>query len=384
MPIRRVAQFVMKITKYCNLRCAYCYEYRDLGNKERMSLGALGRMFENIVADPAVHQYEALSFIWHGGEPFLVPMDYYEAISDLQRKFLADKIPYENVVQTNLTVLTDQHLEFLKSERFFTGLGVSFDVYGDQRIDKAGKLRTEVVLKNMQRLIDHGIPFGAICVLARNTLPHFREIYRFYDQLGIPSKFLPFYLSSFEEQITDHALTYDVLVDALKSTFDEWISSKRATSVDPIDEYLSYAVSYITEKRDTRYNKELDEYTFVVGLDGRVWGHGEAYLAGHEYGNLVHESFGAILHSKSRRRAIERTRLRLAEYCEKCPFFGACPGAFVADASAQQEKFLIESGCQVREVIDHIVNTFGRAGLSDTILAQVGQQQGNAAIAVNL
>jgi molybdenum cofactor biosynthesis enzyme MoaA len=34
---RRTLQWVTKITKYCNLRCTYCYEYPDLDKKERMT-----------------------------------------------------------------------------------------------------------------------------------------------------------------------------------------------------------------------------------------------------------------------------------------------------------------------------------------------------------
>jgi uncharacterized protein len=276
-------------------------------------------------------------------------------------------------------------LELLKSQRFFSGLGISFDVYGDQRVDTRGKLKSDIVLKNLQKLIDHDINFGAICVLARNTLPHFREIYRFYDHLGVPCKFLPFYLSSFDKQIADHAISDAALVAALKSIFDEWIISPRATSVDPIDEYTDYAVAHIAGQHDTRYDKELDEYTFVVDVDGRVWGHGEAYVDEYAYGNLAHETFGALLTSKSRQRAIENTQRRLAQYCEKCPYYGACPGTFVADASPQQDRLLGESGCPVREVMGHIVGVFERTELNDTILANVALQQKmkNPALTVN-
>src|SRR5262249_24096471 len=109
MPKRRVAQFVMKISKYCNLRCTYCYEYRELGNKERMSLHTIGQIFEHIIAYADANRYESASFVWHGGEPFLIPLDYYDAIGQLQREMFADKVPTWNVVQTNLTVLTDRH-----------------------------------------------------------------------------------------------------------------------------------------------------------------------------------------------------------------------------------------------------------------------------------
>ena len=53
----------------------------------------------------------------------------------------------------------------------------------------------EGVLRNLQRLRDADIRFGAIVVLARNTLPRIREIYRFYDSLGIPVRLLPFQFS---------------------------------------------------------------------------------------------------------------------------------------------------------------------------------------------
>src|SRR5262249_30429872 len=161
-----------KISKYCNLRCTYCYEFNELGKKQRMSLDMISQIFENIARHVIPNQFEWVSFIWHGGEPFLIPLVYYESIGRLQREIFGDKIRVSNVVQTNLTVMTERHLEFLKSRKFFSAIGISFDVAGDQRVDTQGRLKTEVVLQNMQKLIDNNIPFGAIAVLARNTLPH--------------------------------------------------------------------------------------------------------------------------------------------------------------------------------------------------------------------
>ena len=182
--IGTAAQFVVKITKHCNLRCAYCYEFPHLGDKTRMSLESFARIFENI-ASSADNIFDTVNFVWHGGEPLLVPLEYYDAIGALQRQIFGNGISVSNVVQTNLTVLTPKHLEHLRARKFFSGLGVSFDVYGNQRVDIAGRARTEIVLANIQKLIDCGIPFGAIVVLARNTLPHVRSIFRFYDRLGI-------------------------------------------------------------------------------------------------------------------------------------------------------------------------------------------------------
>jgi uncharacterized protein len=365
MPERH-AQFVMKISKYCNLRCAYCYEYRELGNKERMSLTMLAEIFQKIAEHAGKHRYDSVTFIWHGGEPFMIPLEYYGSIGELQREIFGTKVACHNVAQTNLTVLTDRHLEFLKTRKFFRAVGVSFDVYGDQRVDAQGKLKTDVVLNNLQKMINHQISFGSITVLARNTLPYVKDIYRFYDKLGIKCRFLPFYLDAFEDQIMAHSITFDEVVAGLKSIFDEWVLSERATPVDPIDEYLDYAIAHVSGPRGYS-RKESDVLVLIVNVDGGVWGEGEEYESAYRFGNLAHEDLDTILTSKGRRSNIERAENRLNRYCRNCRYFGACPGIFVREASPQQQKVLEESGCHVKEVLDHIVGTFEQTGLSDLI-----------------
>jgi uncharacterized protein len=373
------AEFVVKITKYCNLRCSYCYEFPDLGKKERMSLDSIARMFTNIFREANEKRMESLRFIWHGGEPFLIPIDYYQAIAGLQREVFTDKVHVTNVVQTNLTVLTDRHVEFLKSG-FFSSLGVSFDVYGNQRVDVRGRQSTETVLANMQKLTDNKIDFGVITVLARNTLPHVQNIYRFFDKLHRGIRFLPFYLNAngeeiAERQIADHALTHAELVGAFKQIFDEWLVSKNAVTVDPIDGFIDAAVSYVSGLPGPSHWLSENEVVFVVNVDGRVWSAGEAYGAGKDFGNLFNEDFGVVLNSPGRRRILDDARTRIARHCGSCPYFGACPGHFVGDASPQQQRMLAESGCPVRDMIGYIVEKFERTGLSDVIAERAGQRR---------
>lgn len=82
----KAAQFVVKISKYCNLRCTYCYEYHELGRKQRMSLDHIRRFFDNVAVHAAANDFHSVSFLWHGGEPFLVPLDYYEEFVAYNRR----------------------------------------------------------------------------------------------------------------------------------------------------------------------------------------------------------------------------------------------------------------------------------------------------------
>ena len=376
----RTAEFVIKITKYCNLRCSYCYEFPDLGNKERIPLNAFERMFKNIADDAKLSRLDSLEFVWHGGEPFLIPLDYYRAIRRLQREVFADRLAVSNMVQTNLTILTERHIEFLKSKAFFSTIGVSFDVCGNQRIDVHGRSSAQIVLANMQTLIDNEIEFGAIVVLARNTLPHVRNIVRFFDELQIGMRFLPFYLNASEQetadwQISNHALTYLELVDALKQIFDGWLASENAITIEPIDSFIDFAISYLGGLSHWTYLKSEVESVFVVNVDGGVWGAGEAYLGGKNYGNLFDEGFAAILNSSSRRIAVNEAQNRMAQYCGQCPYYGACPGHYVGDASPQQQRMLTESGCAAREVIAYIIEKFERTDLASLVAERAGQRE---------
>jgi uncharacterized protein len=375
-------QFVMKISKYCNLRCTYCYEFNELGDKRRMQLESLRRMFENIRVHAVASGFDSVGFIWHGGEPFLIPIDYYRAIGRLQQEILGDVVKVSNAVQTNLTVLTDRHIDFLKGGEFFSSIGVSFDVYGDQRKDTAGRLRTDTILDNMQKLFGNNIAFGAITVLTRNTLPHTREIYRFYDEMGISHRFLAYYRSADEAQIDTQSLTYDELVEAYKVLFDEWAASDHATPVDPIDSYIDFAVRYLRGEHDDYYRKGEQDFVYLVNpdgsmWDGSIWGDAEPYDPAYKHGNLASDSFESMFNSPARSKVLADSARRIGRFCRNCPFFGACPGEFVANASPMEERLLAERGCPVRDLVSHIAQRLQEQGLSTAIGERKGRQRIN-------
>ena len=100
----------MKVTKYCNLRCDYCYEFPHLGDKSRMRLEQLRLLFETIKRSIAELAVEDINFIWHGGEPLLVPLEFYEQLALIEKDVFGSQFSCKNTIQTNLTVLTARHI----------------------------------------------------------------------------------------------------------------------------------------------------------------------------------------------------------------------------------------------------------------------------------
>lgn len=363
--------FVVKISKFCNLRCRYCYEYNQLGERRRMSLVELREFFTSVRDSVRGYGRDRVHFVWHGGEPLLIPLEHYERIGELQKEIFGDDLGYENLVQTNLTVLTERHIDFLREQRFFSrSIGVSFDVYGDQRVDTRGELRTRTVLENMQRLMDAGVSFGAITVLARNTLARIAEIYHFYDTLGVSVRLLPFYKSAFDGQVAEHSLVFHEITTSLKNVFDAWLVSERATTVYPLEDYLRYALAAIGGAAIAKHRPETDEQVFLVDTNGDTYGVADTYDRQYQYGNVFTQRFDDVLHSGSRARAAREGQERMGKYCASCPYFGYCPGRFTAEATLEQRRMLEADGCPVREMIEHIIRRVDRTAVAKRMVSE--------------
>ena len=368
---RKSLHFVLKISKYCNLRCSYCYEFNELANKSRMSIELLDNIFRQSRNFAIENGIEHIRFTWHGGEPFMVPVEQYREIAALQADIFGDDVKIRNSVQTNLTFLPDKLLSYLEERTFFQGIGVSFDVHGDQRVDTRGRSSTRKVLENLEIARRSGVVYGAITVLARNTLPHLAAIVDFYQRIEMPFRILPFYMSAFAEQVDRHAITQGELIEAMRTTFDLWLQLDRPISIDPLDEYITHAMDFLLGYREETYDKNSDEIVFVVDVDGSVSGMSDTYDPQRTYGNLTRMGMDAVLGSAPRRRVVAETHQRMERHCVPCRYFGACPGYFVAEASPAQREAMDRDGCPTRAIIDHIVERLERLDDLPQIMSRV-------------
>ncbi|TKV10779.1 radical SAM protein [Citrobacter sp. wls619] len=94
---------VIKPTHVCNLSCSYCYN--DDERRPFMDIDTLEKVIEQTFSLARfIGKYKSVEFIWHGGEPLLAPLSFYERAIAFQEEY-ADKIPYSNIVQTNGTII---------------------------------------------------------------------------------------------------------------------------------------------------------------------------------------------------------------------------------------------------------------------------------------
>jgi uncharacterized protein len=365
-----LVQFVVKITKHCNLRCTYCYEYPYLADKTRMSLAEIEAMFRNIADYYKDRTDKQLQFIWHGGEPFIIEPDYYFAIHQLQADiFTPAGFEYYNTAQTNLTLLSANYIDALKNKSVFDNIGVSLDLYGTERVNLAGKQVEEKVLDNMQKLNDNGIPFGCITVLSRQTYPFVEKIYTFFDEINANCRFLPIYRTDFDSLDDTTCLRPEEVIDAFQRIFDTWLQSENAVDINPLQEFLRIALRVIFEKDTEKmyYDKAFSDSLYVVNTNGEVFYTDEVYETEPSYGNIFTTPFAELRNSPAYHAVTERSRVRIAAVCLQCPYYGACAGHYMDDITFAQMSFDATGAatCAIaRPMISYIIDRLHETGLA--------------------
>jgi uncharacterized protein len=127
-----------------------------------------------------------VEFVWQGGEPTLLGIDFFRKVVKLQSPYLGMN-EIRNNLQTNGMRLNDAWCEFFKAHDFF--IGISLDgpqaIHDRYRHDKRGKGTFERVMHGVRLLQKHGVAFNVLACVGRETAAYPLEVYRFFKQAGI-------------------------------------------------------------------------------------------------------------------------------------------------------------------------------------------------------
>jgi uncharacterized protein len=369
-----LVQFVIKTSKFCNLRCRYCYEYPDLGNREAIALEDLDRMYSHIYNYYSQFEHPTqIDFVWHGGEPLLQSPDFYWQSFERQQQIFGDfKGSLTNSVQTNLTVLNKERIKLLKHG--FDSVGISVDLFGGLRVDRSGNDSLPTVLANIDRLRDEEIPFGCITVLTQLNLPYLREIYKFYEQMNLAFRILPLFKGAFDNQHQGFEISPNEVLQAYCNLVDLWLESDDIVMVRPIIEQIEEILRYYTPNaQPVFYDKREWESIYLVNTNGDVYSYADAY-AGLSHGNIFTTSLEDLTKSEAHQKVLAAAEERLAATCSSCRFFGSCSGYPVAEGSVEYNE-LDEKGaikCIVTKgVLEHIEYRLKQVGIINPVTGEM-------------
>src|SRR5512136_747708 len=172
----------------CNLDCEYCFYL------EKQALYGAGedyRMPDRVLAAFIRRYVEAqptpvVEFVWQGGEPTLLGIDFFRRVVELQKPFTKSKT-ITNSLQTNGTLLTDEWCLFLRKNKFMVGISLDGpkEIHNRYRKDKKGNGTFDWVYRGLTLLQKHKVEYNVMACVARETAAYPLEVYRFFKDAGV-------------------------------------------------------------------------------------------------------------------------------------------------------------------------------------------------------
>ena len=210
----------------CNLRCKYCYylEKSKLFPNEHNTMDdeTLERFIRDYIQSQSMQQ---VLFTWHGGEPMLRPLAFYEKVIELQKRYAGGRI-IENSLQTNGTLITDEYAEFFMKNGWLIGVSIDGpkEYHDAYRRSAAGGATFDNVMKGIDILNRYKVEWNAMAVINNLNGNHPLEFYHFFKRIGCRYiQFTPVVDASRLGELTPYSVRPRQWGEFLCRLFDEWV-----------------------------------------------------------------------------------------------------------------------------------------------------------------
>ena len=353
--LRNTITLVIKLTHSCNLACEYCFYMKESfhpSNKETLGIEELRRILLK-----TAQICSNINLVFHGGEPLLIPVSYYEKVLDYQ-SYLSSKyeVNFNNSIQSNGTILSKKFISLLKKGPF--GLGISLD--GNKEIhDKIRKFRNgtnssfKKIMDNISALKANNINISSLVVASKYTVRDADCFYNFFNENDISIKINEMYFTEEEKNLIP---TNEELALFMIALFDIWFedNSKNHISIEPFTTIIS---SFWGENAgDCCYKSSCTSF-FLVETDGSIVLCSRLNFLKNKLGNLLSQSWKEIINSNVIK-SLNRRILEPNVECANCKWLKACAGGCTASAfEAYSDMYQKTYWCDSRKTIfNHIYN----------------------------
>ncbi len=167
----------------CNLRCRYYYYHFNDQIPRIMNRGVLDKLTKEVIQNSGMHVY----FCWHGGEPTLAGLDFFQEALDIQQFYKRKDQKITNSIQTNGVLVDEKWIEFFSLNNF--QIGISLDgpkeIHDCYRKDRNNGNSFNQVIRTIGLLRSDRINFGVICVLTDKNVNCPEKVYDFFVNEGI-------------------------------------------------------------------------------------------------------------------------------------------------------------------------------------------------------
>lgn len=308
---------LVKPTEACNLDCQYCYAkpFRDRYGDVKMDFETVDKLLR-LASDRA----QEIQWIWHGGEPTLMGVEWYKRVQELFYKYSHNTI-FRQSMQSNGTLLNKDWAKL--SNNYDINIGISFDVFNQDIRTGSNK---NLVENNIQDFLDAGGRCGTITVINKENYKRQIELYEYFKK---NSTFTPAFNHVYR---TDGTLSFglEIGIDDYNEEFlkyyNYWLNDTAPNaiserSLDMITKHITgnrYLVCTFSDCRDSWIG---------VNAVGALFPCDRYVPDKYSMGNLKdYESIEAMYNSDGYQLYYLETQQRFLTHCKECGYLQYCNG----------------------------------------------------------
>ncbi|WP_431467565.1 radical SAM protein [Thermoanaerobacter mathranii] len=323
---------LVKPTHRCNLDCKYCYDkpFRER-IKVDMSFETLDRLLK-LLSEYTEH----VQFIWHGGEPTMVGIQWYiKAYEEIFPKY--PMLDFDFHIMSNGVNLNEKWFNLFKQYKINPGM--SYNAMYQEKLRVTSQSREKnprdvELAKKLEEVLELsekiGPKLGVIDVITSENYKDMIKIYEFYKQKGITvSMNMVFHTAQTEKHGLE--LTPEEYEKEYIKYFKYWLYDENGVYERSAVEMLAAVIGATGEL--TCKNSDCRYKWIGVSPLGEIYPCDRYYPDKYKMGSIFEiESIDEAFQSEGYKTLVREVEERFKTKCTKCGYWFACKGGCNASA----------------------------------------------------
>ncbi|MDO5047032.1 MAG: SPASM domain-containing protein [Anaerococcus sp.] len=324
----------------CNLACTYCF-YRSSSKRRSKKDQELmdDETLELLITRAFESRAETISFLFQGGEPLLMGLNFFEKFHDLLAKKDRGIKQVDFAIQTNGLLLDEDSVRFFRDHGYLVGISLDGirETHDRSRVFEDKSPSFDRVLEKILLLKKYHVNFNVLTVVSEDIVVHIEEIYELYKSLDLRNlQFIP----RIRNQETDYLspLAYGVFLDKVFKLWYEDLKDGRLVGERFFENILLRLLGRPVESCQMLGHCTINP---VIEADGSVYACDFFVKDSLKLGHIKTRSLDDLLLSKKAYDFV-RPSFSLSLSCRKCPYLDLCRGwcfAYRKDKSIYCESF---------------------------------------------
>jgi uncharacterized protein len=296
-------------------------------------------------------------FTWHGGEPLLRPITFYEKALKIQQRYAHGRT-IDNCLQTNGTLITKEWCQFFHNNNFLIGISIDGpqDLHDAYRVGHNHQQSSwQQVMRAIELLNQYGVMWNAMATVNHLTADEPQRFYRFFREIGC--QFLQFtpVVERHQGVVADYSVSPRQWGGFLCGVYDEWVQQDIGEIfVQLFDATLA---NWVGEPPGLCSMSPLCGRCAAMESNGDVYSCDHFVFPDHYLGNIRTSTLTSMLYGE-RQQQFGRSKLeRMSRQCRECSYLFACHGEcprnrFVTDCYGEAHHNYLCAGYQ--QFFEHV------------------------------